>query len=254
MGSHHGPQAVVLAGGLGLRLRPAVPDLPKVMAPLGGRPFLEHVLGELRAQGVRRAVLCLGYKAEEVAGYFGDGSRVGLRITYSVEGVPAGTGGALCLARRHLDPTFVLLNGDTLVRLDLGALLAYHRARGALVTAVGRRCRGRPRQDAGYMRVAGNGAAAAYFRGGSAGRGLSQGELWVDCGLYACQRRAVELFCRAPAIARDGAFSFESAVFGQLLGAVCVYPTTEQYLDIGSPERYRRLKREWEDTTHDLPQ
>lgn len=240
-------QAVVLAGGLGLRLRPAVADLPKVMAPIAGRPFLAHLLDSISLQGVRRVVLCVGHRAEDIAGYFGDGRRFGLDITYSVEDAPAGTGGALRLALAHLDPAFLLVNGDTLIRVDLAALWNYHQARGGLLTVVGRRWRGRPRMDAGYILAARGGRALAFFRGHVPGRAFVQGELWVHCGWSACERRAVELISRPPAEhSSHEPLSLENWLLPDLAGSIYVFPTTQPFVDIGTPERYRRLKREWE--------
>jgi D-glycero-alpha-D-manno-heptose 1-phosphate guanylyltransferase len=241
-------QAVVLAGGLGLRLRPAVSDLPKVMAPVAGRPFLAHLLERLHCQGVTRIVLCVGYKAEDIAGYFGDGRRHGLRIEYSVEDRPAGTGGALRLAAHLLDPTFLLLNGDTVIDLDLAALRDYHQARGGLLTVVGGRWRGRPRHDAGYVLAARGGRALAFFRGPVGGRVFAEGELWVNCGWFVCDRRAVDLIERpVPSAAGRDVLSLESGLVPALLGSTYVFPTSQPFVDIGTPERYRRLKREWED-------
>lgn len=241
-------QAVILAGGLGLRLRPAVCDLPKVMAPIVGKPFLHHLLSGLSRQGVRRMLLCVGHKAEDVASYFGDGSRFGYEITYSAEHTPAGTGGALRLAFPHLDPEFLLLNGDTLMELDLAGLRDYHRARGGLLTVVGRRWRGRPRLDAGYVLAARGGRALGFFRGPVPGRVFAEGELWVNCGWFMCERRAVEQIRRPPADHSSlEPLSLESGIFPALLGSIFVYPTTQPFSDIGTPERYRRLKREWEE-------
>src|SRR5207237_2019404 len=87
-------EAVVLAGGLGTRLRAAVSDVPKPMAPVGGRPFLERLLDYWIGQGVRRAVLAVGYLHDMIRGHFGDEYR-GCAIAYSIEEQPLGTGGAL---------------------------------------------------------------------------------------------------------------------------------------------------------------
>lgn len=95
-------QAVVLAGGFGTRLRGVVPDLPKPMAPVAGRPFLAWILDRLVAAGARRAVLAVGYRHEAIRGHFGDAWR-GLPLVYSVEAQPLGTGGAIRLAAAHID-------------------------------------------------------------------------------------------------------------------------------------------------------
>jgi D-glycero-alpha-D-manno-heptose 1-phosphate guanylyltransferase len=118
--------AIVLAGGLGTRLRSAVPDLPKPMAPVAGRPFLEHQLDYWIAQGIRRFVLAVGYRHEAIVDHFGSSYR-GAQIVYSIETVPAGTGGGLAMALAHApaDEPVLVLNGDTYFEVDLSALSAF---------------------------------------------------------------------------------------------------------------------------------
>jgi len=126
--------AIVLAGGLGTRLRSAVPDLPKPMAPVDGRPFLEHLLGHWIGQGVDHFVLSVGYRREAIIGHFGRAWQ-GARIDYAVEEQPLGTGGALLLAaslpRPRPNERFLLLNGDTWFDLDLARLTDFAQARDA---------------------------------------------------------------------------------------------------------------------------
>lgn len=113
--------AIILAGGLGTRLRSAVPDLPKPMAPVAGKPFLEHQIDFWIAQGVRHFILSVGYRHEAITAHFGNRFH-GATIDYAVETTPRGTGGALLLAAAQLpdDAPALLLNGDTWfdVRLD----------------------------------------------------------------------------------------------------------------------------------------
>jgi NDP-sugar pyrophosphorylase family protein len=244
-------QAVILAGGLGLRLRPLIPDLPKVMAPVAGQPFLAHLLRRLGRQGVEQAVLCLGYRAEEVAGYFGSGSRFGIRIAYSVEAKPLGTGGAVLAAAPLLEETFLLLNGDTALDVDIRSLAAYHRARGGLVTVVGLRWRGRPRQDTGYIVAGRGGRAVAMMRGAVPARVVGAQNTWASCGWYMCEREMLRRTPLPPTDCPDGAFSLEAGIIGPLAGQVYVYPVDAPFYDIGTPDRYRRLRQEWE--TNDLP-
>ena len=128
-------EAVILAGGLGTRLRAAVPDLPKPMAPVAGRPFLEWLLERWIAQGVRRFVLSVGYRAEVIRAHFGVRFG-GAEIDYAVEETPLGTGGGLLLALARLEggAPFLLLNGDTLLDVEWRALAAFHAERGAEIT------------------------------------------------------------------------------------------------------------------------
>lgn len=247
-----GLQAAILAGGFGLRLRPAVQDLPKVMAPVGGRPFLHHLITRLRSAGVHRFVLCVGYKAEDIAAYFGDGAGLGVEISYSVDSVPAGTGGALKQALGLMEATFLIVNGDTLVSLDPKAVVEYHRDRGSLLTIVGRRWRGRPRSDAGYVLTSRGGRVLAITRGPPRRELSPRGELWVNCGWYVCERRGAEMIQRPPTASPGSPFSIESGLYPPLLDHVYVYPTGRDFVDIGTPERYRLFKREWEG--HGVPQ
>ena len=104
----------ILAGGLATRLRPLTEKFPKVLLPVAGKPFLAHQLDLLRQQGIRRAVLCLGYLGEMVEREFGDGSHFGLQLEYSFDGpVLLGTGGALKRALPRLGEEFFVLYGDS---------------------------------------------------------------------------------------------------------------------------------------------
>jgi D-glycero-alpha-D-manno-heptose 1-phosphate guanylyltransferase len=119
--------AIILAGGLGSRLREAVPDLPKPMAPINGRPFLEHQIDYWGKQGIRHFVLSVGYRREIIMKHFGKEYR-GADIDYAVEEEPLGTGGGLLLAlpKINRDGPFLLLNGDTFFEVSLAELTVFH--------------------------------------------------------------------------------------------------------------------------------
>ncbi|MDP8236492.1 MAG: sugar phosphate nucleotidyltransferase [Candidatus Erginobacter occultus] len=117
---------MILAGGLGTRLASVQPDLPKAMVEVAGRPFLEFQLGLLRKNGVRDIVLCVGHLSERIESYFRDGSRFGVRISYSREtGELLGTGGALRQALPLLKPKFLLLYGDSYLEVDYQSIFSY---------------------------------------------------------------------------------------------------------------------------------
>src|SRR6185436_20676813 len=103
-------KAFILAGGMGTRLKPRFGDLPKPLAPLGGRPLLDRQLEWLAGHGVRDVVLCVGHGADQVRATLGDGSRHGVRLCYSAESEPLGTAGALRLAGSQLDGPALVLN------------------------------------------------------------------------------------------------------------------------------------------------
>lgn len=126
--------AVVLAGGLGTRLRSIVADRPKVLAQAADQPFLYYILNYLASQGLHQVVLCVGYLADQVQDFAGDGSAWGLQINYSLEESPLGTGGALRQASLQMEGPFFALNGDTLFMVDLSALWLAHCSTQALAT------------------------------------------------------------------------------------------------------------------------
>ena len=120
--------AIVLAGGLGTRLRSSVPDLPKPMASVAGRPFLAHLLDQWIAQGIAHFVLSVGYRHEAITAHFGHRYR-GATLDYAVEDTPLGTGGGVLLALSRLkgDAPLLLLNGDTHFDVNLALLAAFAR-------------------------------------------------------------------------------------------------------------------------------
>lgn len=119
--------AIILAGGLGTRLRQAVPDLPKPLAPIEGRPFLEYQMDYWIAEGVRRFVLSVGYKHDLIERHFGRRYR-DAEIDYAVEVEPLGTGGGLLLAADRIESPgpWLVLNGDTFFEVRLATLMAFH--------------------------------------------------------------------------------------------------------------------------------
>jgi NDP-sugar pyrophosphorylase family protein len=109
---------VILAGGLGTRLRPYTERVPKGMVSVLGKPFLQHQIVLLRSQGIEEILLLVGYLAEQISNFFGDGSAYGVNISYSREVLPLGTAGALKLAADKLHEKFLLLNGDTFLLMN----------------------------------------------------------------------------------------------------------------------------------------
>ncbi len=127
-------QAVILVGGFGTRLKEILPDLPKPMAPILGKPFLEHLLYMLKQKGISNFIFCTGYLADKIKDYFGDGKNFDMHITYSHEITPLFSGGALKNAERFLEEDFLVINGDNYVDIDYIRLLEYHTKNAALIT------------------------------------------------------------------------------------------------------------------------
>ncbi len=218
--------AVLLAGGLGTRLRSVVSDRPKVMALVAGRPCLEYWLEALVGLGIRRAVLCTGYGAEFIQAHFGD--RFGeLELVYSREDQPLGTGGALALAlAQRLSDPFLVLNADSFLRADLGAFLAWFgaeaRSHALLALAVEDRSR------YGGLELDGEGRVRAFLEKGEGGPGL------VNAGVYLLRAEALR------GLPLDRPTSLEREVFPALAtqGALQAHVLPGSFLDIGTPESY----------------
>jgi mannose-1-phosphate guanylyltransferase len=125
-------QAVILVGGEGTRLRPLTFGTPKPMVPIVGVPFLARTLERLYEAGIRDVILPAGYMPQAITEYFGDGSRLDMKITYVIEDEPLGTAGAIKNVEQHITGPFFMMNGDVLTSLDLGAMIAYHKEKGGL--------------------------------------------------------------------------------------------------------------------------
>lgn len=125
MEEHKIDYAVILAGGKGERLKPLTDDTPKPLLLIQGKPILEYAIENLRNYGIKKIVLALGYKADKIMGYFGDGSKLGVEISYSLEDTPLGTGGAIKKAS-SLPGRFVALNGDNLANFNYDKMLEAH--------------------------------------------------------------------------------------------------------------------------------
>src|SRR2546427_2698548 len=130
-------KAVVMAGGEGTRLRPLTAHRPKPLAPVLNKPIMEHIILLLKEHGIHEIVVTLHYLADEIEGYFGDGSEWGVKLIYSVEDTPLGTAGSVKQAEEHLkDDTFVIVSGDALTDIDVSKAIEFHKQKGAMATIV----------------------------------------------------------------------------------------------------------------------
>ncbi|OPY27590.1 MAG: Bifunctional protein GlmU [Methanocella sp. PtaU1.Bin125] len=129
-------KAFILCGGRGERLKPITDRVPKPMVPVAGKPILEYQLDLLKKYGILDAVLLVGWHGEAIEAYFGDGSRLGMRIDYSYEDPDnrLGTAGPIKAARKYVDGTFLALNGDIISNVDIGRIVAFHNEKGCLGT------------------------------------------------------------------------------------------------------------------------
>lgn len=222
-------QAVVLAGGFGTRLRSRVADLPKAMAPVAGRPFLEYVLDRLVDSGVARIVLATGYLSETIESHFGGAYR-GVPVGYSREDTPLGTGGAIAKALRALPAqTTVVLNGDTWLDVDLTAFHTWCLQQPGVPGLVLREVRDVSRFGA----VALDGERIDAF-----GEKQTSGRGFVNAGVYGLALSHFDGF-GLPEV-----FSIETDFFQRCIGRRPLrgFPCRGEFIDIGVPDEFDRAQ------------
>ena len=129
-------KAVIMAGGKGTRLRPLTCNQPKPMVPIINRPMMEHIMALLKQYNFTEVMATLFYLPESIQNYFGDGQNFQMHIRYLIEENPLGTAGSVRNGADFLDETFLVISGDTLTDINLGAAVAFHRERGATATLV----------------------------------------------------------------------------------------------------------------------
>jgi D-glycero-alpha-D-manno-heptose 1-phosphate guanylyltransferase len=224
---------VILAGGLGTRLRSVLPDQPKGLAPIGAKPFLQVQIELLRDQGARDFVLCVGHLGAHIQDQFGDGAAWGVRIQYSVEGGRLlGTAGALKLAERFFRPRALVLNGDTYLAVDYERLVQRHReAReeaGVLATLSLARS-----PDAGRYGTVLLDAAGQHLIGFKEKEAAPDAtEQWLNAGAYVIEHDLLN------AVRPNVVASLERDVLPAVLAAghrVAALKCEEPFYDIGTP-------------------
>lgn len=218
-------QAVILAGGYGTRLQPFTDTNPKPMYPFEGKPFLEYLIEQVRSFGIENIVLLLGYLPEKIMDYFGDGSRWGVKIRYSVTPVEYETGLRLKSAAELLEETFLLMYCDNYCPIDYGRLLSLYESSGAeLCFTAYKNLDGYTKSN---LRLAENGKVEIYDK-----KRQTPGLQGVDIGYALVNRRVL---ARLP----EENHNFEAVVYPALAAEGLLYAceTEHRYYSVGSWER-----------------
>jgi len=226
-------KTVVLAGGMGTRLRNTLGEMPKPMAPIGGKPFLERLLALLAARGMSEFVFCIGYGGEKIREHFAGGDRFGVSIRYSTETRLLGTAGAIKLAEPLIDSEdFFVVNGDTYLEANPLALLRLHRTCGAMATVALVRKENTGRY--GRVTVGGDNDIRTFEE--KSGEGKSG---FINGGLYVFRK---EIFGDLPG---GRPCSLEREILPLLIGnGLYGLPVDGYFLDIGTREDYEKARRE----------
>lgn len=225
----NGVPCLILVGGLGTRLRAVLPDLPKPMASVAGKPFLEYLIRWAGKAGCRPIVLCTGYGAGQIEQYFGSGDSLGLKLEYSVEREPLGTWGGIYLARKHVNHShFVVLNGDSWLQVDLFRLLEFHRQKKSILSIAVVEVADSSRFGSVRLDASGRVVEFAEKRG--------EGPALINGGVYIFSREVFE------AVGSTKVGSLEKEIFPTLMTHGIYAMRVEGYfVDIGLPETYTSL-------------
>lgn len=226
-------EAIILAGGMGTRLRPVVEEIPKVMAPVAGKPFLYYILKRLEAAGFTHVILALGYRHEVIEKWVAS-FPTPMTLSLVVEEKPLGTGGAVRQALRQATETDVfILNGDTFFPVDYAAMLSFHQAMGGKATLALKEMR--PATRYGLVEHDTNGFITRFGEKQICAHGLING------GVYLMRREALADYPER--------FSLEKDYFEKVVGAhaLAAFISDRYFLDIGIPEDYEQAQKDFAD-------
>jgi mannose-1-phosphate guanylyltransferase len=229
-------QAIVLVGGEGTRLRPLTYGTPKPMVPIVNVPFLALTMERLYEAGIRDVILPAGYLPQAIVDYFGDGSRLDMKITYVIEATPLGTAGAIKNVEEHISGRFFVLNGDILTSLDLNAMLRYHEDKGGIGTL-----HLIPVDDPsafGCVVHGQDGRVSAFVEKPPKEQAPTNE---INAGTYLLEPEILA------AIPPGRPVSIERETFPQIIAAgeeLYAYTTSDYWIDVGRPEQYLTAHRD----------
>ena len=230
-------KAVVMAGGEGTRLRPLTSSRPKPLVPILNKPCMQHTIELLKRYGITDIVVTLYYLADEIEGYFGDGSELGVNLIYTVEDTPLGTAGSVKKAEEYLkDDTFIIVSGDALTDLDVEKALAFHKEKGSVATLVLQHV-DNP-LEFGVVITDDNGRIRRFLEKPSWGEVFSD---TVNTGMYILEPSIFEY------MQHDKNYDWSQDIFPQILAEekpMFGYVLGEYWTDVGSLQQYRQAQYE----------
>lgn len=229
-------KAVILVGGEGTRLRPLTCNTTKAMVPILNKPFLEHLIQYLKGHGITDIILAMSYLPDRIQSYFGDGTELGVRLTYLIEEQPLGTAGAVKNAEALLDEPFFVFNGDIFTDLDITDMIDFHRKRKAEATIART-----PVDDPtayGLIDTDAEGRITRFLEKPNWEEVTSN---MINAGIYIVEP---DILAQIPPQKR---VSIERETFQQLLAQgepMYAYSYSAYWLDMGTPEKYLRLNHD----------
>ena len=223
-------EALILAGGKGTRLASVVIDVPKPMAPINDNPFLLHLINSIKEQNIKNIRLLVGYKVQVVKEYFGDGSSLGVSITYTEEDAPLGTGGAIKKAIEESSfDKFIVFNGDSLFEADLSLLLKFSKRKFSIALKYLQDC-----QRYGQVAIDERYNIKSFIEKGS-----NDSDGFINAGIYCFSREIIDFF---PA---QDSFSLEQVIFPKLVELNLIMGVPLVHKDIRFPEEVYNPPKKW---------
>lgn len=229
-------QALILTGGKGIKMRPFTYEMPKTMIPVHGRPILEHIVEHLREFNIRDIIISTDYLGEKIREYFGDGSKMGVRITYIENDKPTGTAPPLKLAKNFLAGNpFILWHGDVLADIDLMDLIDFHEEHKKLVTMALTSVI--DPSEYGAVRLHGNNIVDFKEK---AGKGPDISRL-INAGIYVIDPNAIEY------VPKKTISYLEKDVLPELIkkNNLCGYVFEGKWYDVSTPAIYAEVLKKW---------
>jgi len=223
--------ALILCGGLGRRLRNVVNNRQKCMAEVNGRPFLDFLIGYLESYKIKRIILCLGFKSKTVRSYY-EKRRADGEILFSEESLPLGTAGAIKNAKMLIKSNpFLVLNGDSICRVNLDSFLAFHKEKRAAATiGLVKSIRKKNTADFGLVQLNKEQKVKKFSE-----KTNREGN-FISCGIYLFEKELLNL------IPKKSYYSLEYDLFPQLKNRFYGYIADDILIDIGTPCRYKEAQ------------
>lgn len=231
-------QAVILASGEGVKMRPFTYEIPKPLIPVNGRPLLEHTIAALNKHGIKNIIITVSHLADKIIDHFGDGSRFGVRITYIRETKPSGTGGALRAAANSLDNSpFLVLYGDVLLDLDFAEFIQTHKTNKAAIGTLGLTSVIDP---SAFGSVKLRGTRIVGFSEKPEDNPDASRLVFAGCAVF---NPSVFSFLNQ----KSRIVRLEQDVFPELIskGRLYGYPFEGQWFDVSTPEAYAKVLKNW---------
>lgn len=216
-------QAIIMAGGVGSRLRPLTNDIPKPMVKMINKPVLYYIINLLKRHGFYDIGITLNYKPEIICDYFGNGKDLGVKLHYFIEDEPLGTAGSVKNASEHLADNFLVISGDAFTEIDLSAMLGQHITTGAKVTVAVKEVENAA--GFGVVKVS-DGVITEFVE-----KPQKTSEKLVNTGIYVLNKSVLNLI-------PDGFYDFGKDLFPKMQGQLHAFITSAYWSDIGTLKSY----------------